>query len=89
MFLYDGGRASPLGPAVLKNRYPGYQYLPGLRGVSQQTVSIHLKNAGKRARINKSIPDLIYRYDQILYRSDECVAEEARKKAIADALSVA
>lgn len=74
--LYDGVRGSSVAPKHLANRYPGYRYPPHLDGVSAQTVALHLKNAGKRARVNPSIPDLIRRYHAILYRNAECDANE-------------
>ena len=75
-FLYDGVRGSQMAPKRMGERYPGFSLLPHLDGVSEQMVSLHLKNPGKRARVNPSIPDLIRRYHSILHRSSECDEED-------------
>jgi hypothetical protein len=65
------------GPTAMQSKrlslhYPGYSYPSGLEGVSEESVSFHLKNPGRRGRVNRFIPQLIRRYHQILYRSESC-----------------
>jgi glycoprotein-N-acetylgalactosamine 3-beta-galactosyltransferase len=67
-FQFDG-TVSQLQTKKLAQKYKGYDYPTGLEGVSEQTVSFHLKRKG---RPPSAIPDLIYRYHDILYRSDHC-----------------
>lgn len=70
-FQFNGVRGQ-VQPTELARKYEGYGYPAGLSGVSTQTYSFHLKNPGKNARLNKVIPDLMYRYHEILYRNDHC-----------------
>jgi hypothetical protein len=81
-FLFSG--VGHVQPKRLAKKYKGYEYPNGLDGVSAQLVSIHLKNAGRRARRNKSIPDLIQRYHEILYPDDSCPAGDEVMQYIVD-----
>jgi glycoprotein-N-acetylgalactosamine 3-beta-galactosyltransferase len=65
MYHFDGHR-SVVQPKRLAAKFPGYHYPPGMEGISAQVVSVHLKDGAK------SIPDLMRRYHDVLYRDDSC-----------------
>ena len=73
MYKFNGVM-SPVAPRKMKRRYKNLTYYPSIDGVSSQAVSFHLKDYGTPAEV----PNLIYRYHELLNYNADCEAAEFR-----------
>jgi hypothetical protein len=73
MYKFDGV-ISPIVPLKMKDLYKNLTYYPSIDGVSSQAVSFHLKDYGTPAEV----PNLVYRYHELLNYNADCEAAEFR-----------